>query len=323
MGFIVGTDEAGYGPYLGPLVISASVWWLPDDAPDTDLYRRLRKVVAPRPPRDPARHRGRVAMADSKTLYSTATGLGLLERGLLSAVGLMGERPAAWRALWELLCPDALPCFDSAPWFVGYDLPLPVANELKSLERAIARLSSGCQAAQVRLLRIESRAVFPDQWNDALEHHGNKAAALSHLTLELLMRVLERLPDGPVAVICDKHGGRNTYGSLLQQHVVDWLVEVYEEGSEVSRYRWGPESRRIEVAFRPRAERFLPAALASMASKYLRELAMRPFNDFWLGHVPELRPTAGYSRDARRFKAEIGAAQTALGIDDRMVWRAR
>ena len=28
MPYLVGTDEAGYAPNLGPLVISATVWWV-------------------------------------------------------------------------------------------------------------------------------------------------------------------------------------------------------------------------------------------------------------------------------------------------------
>jgi hypothetical protein len=50
---------------------------------------------------------------------------------------------------------------------------------------------------------------------------------------------------------------------------------------------------------------------------------MRPFNEFWRRHVPELKPTAGYPLDARRFKAEISAAQSSLGIADHMLWRVR
>ena len=30
MTYLIGTDEAGYGPNLGPLVISATVWQVPD-----------------------------------------------------------------------------------------------------------------------------------------------------------------------------------------------------------------------------------------------------------------------------------------------------
>ena len=72
-----------------------------------------------------------------------------------------------------------------------------------------------------------------------------------------------------------------------------------------------------------KADSHLPAALASMASKYLRELAMRAFNDFWRRSVDGLRPTAGYPQDAKRFKAQIAAVQAELGIDDRLLWRER
>ena len=60
-----------------------------------------------------------------------------------------------------------------------------------------------------------------------------------------------------------------------------------------------------------------------MTAKYLRELAMRAFNEFWCGHLPELRPTAGYTQDARRFKQDIAEMQTALGIGDEVLWRTK
>ena len=43
--FILGTDEAGYGPNLGPLVISVSVWTAERDLDGTEMYKRLRPVV--------------------------------------------------------------------------------------------------------------------------------------------------------------------------------------------------------------------------------------------------------------------------------------
>ena len=60
-----------------------------------------------------------------------------------------------------------------------------------------------------------------------------------------------------------------------------------------------------------------------MTSKYLRELAMRAFNAWWCGRVDDLRPTAGYPVDARRFKRAIEARQAELGVDDRVLWRCR
>ena len=31
MGILIGMDEAGYGPHLGPLVVAASAWYVPDE----------------------------------------------------------------------------------------------------------------------------------------------------------------------------------------------------------------------------------------------------------------------------------------------------
>jgi hypothetical protein len=175
----------------------------------------------------------------------------------------------------------------------------------------------------VSLVGIFSRTVFPCEFNDLTESLGNKSEALSRLTLELFGQALDRLPPAPVVAYCDKHGGRNFYAALLQQQFPEWLVEVYCEGSDESVYRFGPPDRRVEVGFRVESERFLPAALASMVSKYLHEVLMEPFNDFWCARIPGLRPTAGYPRDAHRFRAEIRETQLALNIDDRILWRNR
>lgn len=51
MPFLIGTDEAGYSPNLGPLVISASVWWLDDGDVEVDLYKRLKSVLCKEPSR--------------------------------------------------------------------------------------------------------------------------------------------------------------------------------------------------------------------------------------------------------------------------------
>ena len=129
--------------------------------------------------------------------------------------------------------------------------------------------------------------------------------------------------DAQVLIICDKHGGRNRYGPLLQQQFPSALIEVHGESRAASIYRWGPPEQRIEIRFCTGGESFLPTALASMASKYLRELAMHALNTYWCGHVTGLRPTAGYPVDARRFKRDIGQQQAALGIADQILWRMR
>jgi hypothetical protein len=108
---------------------------------------------------------------------------------------------------------------------------------------------------------------------------------------------------------------------LLYHFFPDQFIEILAEGRAESAYRFGPADHRVEFRFRAKAEGQLPAALASMVSKYLREQAMRPFNEFWRLHVPHLLPTAGYPLDARRFKQDILLRQRELQIEDRVLWR--
>jgi ribonuclease HII len=332
VGYLVGTDEAGYAPNLGPLVISATVWSVPGDPCDLDLYKLLRRVVAKTPPtksrrktadtngatRSPPR---RLLLADSKVVYRPGEGLADLELGVLAALALSGHRPQSWRDVWRVLDSETAASLDRLPWHVDYEREVPIDADRDHLDRLASKLASEADGAGVKLLALRSRAVFPDHWN-ALTDQENKSTALSLLTLELLSQVLSELPPAPVAVICDKHGGRNFYQPFLQQHV-SFLVEVYGEGRNESIYRWGPDDCRTEVVFRVNAERYLPCAVASMTSKYLRELSMLAFNQYWNRYLPDLRPTAGYPLDAGRFKADIAAMQATLGINDRILWRTK
>ena len=322
MGYLIGTDEAGYGPNLGPLVISATVWEAPDGVGGEDLFDRLSHVIT-QEPNHPATDGGRVAMADSKRLYKPGKGLRNLERGLLAALGLLSHRPRTWRGVWQVLARESLDQMRSIPWYAEHDMPAPLDCDAEEIESAIGALETGLSAAGVRLVAVQSRAIFEPEFNDLIERHESKGTALSHQTLALAAREISSLPDGPISVICDKHGGRDRYAGLLQHHFPEWLVEVCGEGREQSTYRFGPPERRVHVCFRTKAESCLPAALASMASKYLRELAMRALNDYWSRRVPNLQPTAGYPQDAKRFRIDIAEAQKHLHIADRVLWRMR
>jgi hypothetical protein len=323
MGYLIGTDEAGYGPNLGPLVISATVWEAPEGVGGEDLFDRLSHVITQEPRRVSANGGPRVAMADSKRLYTPGKGLRNLERGLLAALGLLDHRPRTSRGVWQILAGESLDHMRSIPWYADHDVPAPLDCAADEIEPAIEALQTGLAASGVRLLAVRSRAIFEPEFNDLVEHHGSKGTALSHETLALAARLIGELPDGSISLVCDKHGGRDRYAPLLQQHFPESLVEVHGEGRQRSVYRFGPPERRVDVCFRTKAEECLPAALASMASKYLRELAMRALNEYWSSRVPNLQPTAGYPQDAKRFRLDIAETQKQLHISDRVLWRMR
>jgi hypothetical protein len=323
MAFLIGTDEAGYGPNLGPLVISATVWEVPDEVGGEGLFDRLSHVIT-QDLRPVDGHRSpRVVIADSKKVYTSGKGLRHLERGLWPTLKLLDCSPRTWRDVWHALAPGALDAMLDIPWYADHDCPAPSACDAVELEPLTEVLRSGLATAGVRLIAMQSRAIFAHHFNDLVEQYGSKGAALSQQTLELASAMIEPLPTAPISVICDKHGGRDRYGPLLAEHFPEWLIEVRAEGRKQSLYRFGPPDRRVDVCFRVKAESCLPAALASMASKYLRELAMQAFNDFWLSRVPGLQPTAGYPLDAKRFRVDIAEAQRKCRISDHILWRNR
>ena len=70
---------------------------------------------------------------------------------------------------------------------------------------------------------------------------------------------------------------------------------------------------RMEVAFTERAEEHsFTTALASCLAKFGRESAMKAFNRYWARRVPDVKPTAGYTTDGRRWLADMGRAVTEV-----------
>ena len=317
---LIGTDEAGYGPNLGPLTIGATAWRLPEAAGTDDLYTLLGGTIVQKPREADKDH---IAMADSKVLYNSGKGLRHLERGLFAAMALVGQRPTTWRELFAALAPQVLSDFDTIPWYVGYDEPLPIDTSQEELDRDVELLQKACDTADVQLASIQTQVVPPESFNRQIDATGSKGVVLSRLTLDLVADAVNQAEAGPVQVLCDKHGGRNRYADLLGEHFPDWLIEIHGEAREVSRYRFGPAERRVEIAFQMKAESTVPAALASMAAKYLREVSMRAFNRFWCDRQPELAPTAGYPQDAKRFRKEVASLVEELGIDESVLWRKK
>ncbi len=350
MAWMIGIDEAGYGPNLGPLAVAASAWWVEDQekaeggrgkvernassvavlaaagrrrSTNTCLYRRLAKIVSR------AACEKKLAIADSKQLYKPGLGLRQLERGVLVGLGACrsfhgsGTLPANWGAIMGRYAPP-LPCY------VDYDCDLPIDTTPEEIAELGARFHSACGFAGVRLVDLRVRLVYPSEFNERTTHFGTKGAALSHISIGLLRETIDALPDSPQSpapspcrVTCDKHGGRNRYGALLQHHFPEDWIDTLAESGPASRYAWGANESRVEICFRVKGEAELPVALASMTAKYHRELAMRAFNSFWCERVPGLRPTAGYPNDSKRFKAAITPLQKEMGIDDNLLWRWR
>ena len=314
MGLVIGMDEAGYGPNLGPLVITVTAWEVPGAPHEFDFWSRLSTGVAQPGTRnsDP----DRILIGDSKQVYSPARGLRDLETSVLTLLDSASIRPGSFRELYQIL---ARPCFEIAefePWFQT-DLALPLVPSVEA--NFLAKWETACRDSGLILRGIASDVVLTERFNAAVSEYGSKGLALSRMSLALLRELWDPDEDDTVLIVADKHGGRNRYDDLLAEVLDDRFIFRLEEGTQRSRYRIG----RAEVCFQTRAESHFPVAVASMLSKYQRELAMDCFNRFWQSHLPDLKPTKGYPTDARRFKNDIAEVQKRLGIPDATLWRNR
>ena len=70
-------------------------------------------------------------------------------------------------------------------------------------------------------------------------------------------------------------------------------------------------------------ERFFPVSLASMVSKYLRELLVDNINRYFVAFHAELRPTAGYWKDGLRFIQDLKTNLPHVQFDRNQLIRCR
>ncbi len=316
-----GIDEAGYGPRLGPLCVASTSFdvqgWSEGDAPP-DLWKTLAGAVG-QTTRDA--QRGLIAVNDSKALKlpnqtKTRHPLVHLETGVLGFLALLGLEPATdielFEALGECACRPA--------WHGEDPSPIPVAVSREELGIRVNRLRATCREQGVTLIEMRCVALDAMEFNRRLENLDGKAEVSFGCVAELLRRVWEASGERRPRVVIDRQGGRRFYEGKLEAAIEDARVDSRAESQETSFYSIsgnetgaGP-ARSMAIRFEVEADaRHLPTALASMCAKYVRELHMARFNRHWSARLPELKPTAGYGLDARRWledmRDELSAAE--------------
>ncbi len=306
MALLVGIDEVGYGPKLGPLVVCAYAFRVPD--PAVDLW----KALGP----DIGKTKG-IVVADSKVVYSTAKGIGPLEATALPFLAVLPHADlSSLRTVAKRVALEGEASLD-APWYGDLALPLetgPIDDDALAIWNASRRarvVPFGCWAAWAEPA-VFNRAVRED----------NKGEFLFDRACALVKAALAASPGEPAAVFIGKQGGRRFYlPGLVREFGSVWVLE---EARGTSRYEFIERGRPVRVSFLVDGEdRHFAIALASMVGKYLRECAMRRFNEWWAERVPGLRPTAGYGTDGTRFFREVEPALARFNLRPEQVLRNR
>lgn len=296
---VVGVDENGLGPILGPLVTTAASFQL-------SRY-------------SPARHAtvGReLGIDDSKA--TAGFGQMALAEGLALALieQLYGQPVHDLAALFECLLLDS-------PSSLQEPCPRSAKPQCWSVPLALPCFGGDVAAGRAMLLGLEKRGLRPVHVRSALACTGNLNTRLraGQSRVEVDLELMERLVldaraqlAEPVRAICGMVGGIRNYPARMRHFPRAGLLPVRAPLGTLAYEVTGVGHVRFEI---DADARHLPVALASMVGKYVRELWMARQNRFYQAHDESFADVSGYHDPVtRRFIAASATLRIALGIDD-------
>ncbi len=328
----VGIDEAGYGPNLGPLVMTAVIAESRSaveegrdqrECPTPDLWRDLAATVV-----RGGGDAGRLWVDDSKVVLRGGHGRQRLEATCLALLDAVGcKLPGDQAELLDALGAGTPEAAELDRWrdCLGAAVSWPAAGLLQDLGNRLACKPLEPAAGDWRITAVRSVVLGPERFNGRLETLGSKASVHFTAFRELLRHVWDLAADGtPTAVQGDKHGGRHYYLEPLVKAFPETWIDRGVEGPALSQYQIRDRRRSLSLSLSPRADAANGlVALASIVSKTVREVWMDVFNAYWTVRVQGLLPTAGYPVDAARFRRAIEPIALARGLDPDLWWRRK
>ncbi len=319
MAIIAGIDEAGYGPTLGPLVVTIIVFDVPDEKADCSLWDLLKDAIS----NGLKDKKQRLAVGDSKKLYSTQKGLKSLEEAVLSFLWLQNIKSNSFYQLLSNLSVCDATTIARYPWYANKDYTIPLTTNVSAILNYADLLKYAMDKQGVRFCSANSHVVTVGEFNEQVISSGNKSIVLFNSCAKLISWLWNNFK-GDINLVVDKQGGRNSYSGLLKNRLSVTDVKVLKESNKISTYVVADTERKMEVSFVEKGEdTSMATALASMFSKYVRELFMRLENQYWIQFIPDLKPTAGYYTDAQRFLSQVDHVKKREAIKDDILIRIK
>jgi ribonuclease HII len=301
MAILVGIDEAGYGPLLGPLVVSSAAFEIPDELLKADMWGLLADSVG----KKRAKLAGRLLINDSKQAYTKSIGITHLQRTVLAMLKCLGASPQTIGELLWVLCPDCLSRLGGYAWYQRLDL-CRLDADMADVGVAADVFGRNLAAQKMRALWMKSFCLDVAHYNRMVENVKNKSDVLFTAAAGLMHHAFENLKGGTLQIVADRQGGRTNYTTSLRRMFPELELTVLREDENDSSYELRGNGKTMRIHFVVEAdERFLPVALASMVCKYVRELLNERMNHYFVSMNPAIEPTAGYWEDGQRFVADL------------------
>ncbi len=304
--FVLGVDENGLGPRLGPLVATSVAFEL--ERYDRGRLRRTARAAG---------------IDDSKATSAFGAMAPAESLALAVAEQLTGRVPEHADEMLAAISLDSVetmrePCPSaSAPQCWSIHLALPCfGGDVKLGRKMLGKL----EKRGVRVVRARSAIACASVYNALLARAANKFVVDLELFERLLLDMRAAL-GATFAAYCGMVGGIRKYHPLFQRLDRE-RVSIVDESRGRSAYH---VEEMGDVVFEVDADAaHPPVALASMLGKYVRELAVARQNRFYGGLDPSFPEVSGYyDPKTRAFIQATRDVRLRLAIADDCFLRVR
>ncbi|MDD5010612.1 MAG: hypothetical protein PHQ00_00640 [Phycisphaerae bacterium] len=316
---MVGIDEAGLGPILGPLVVSAAAFSVPADKIGADMWQLLSDSISAK-----KKHlAGRLLICDSKKAYTPSTGTVHLEKTVLACLKYLSKTPNSVAQLVDSLGSDSKQRLLGCPWYKSIETQK-IDFNADEISIAAGAFGKNLEKNGIALIGLKSYCLEAGHYNQMIEKIRNKSKVVFHLVCRLIDEVIKSSQHRNYHFRIDRQGGRTRYGQLLRTMFPEMALKILDETDTSSSYELSTSYKTVRLEFVVKAdELYLPAALASMASKYLREQLMASLNSYFVEKCSRLKPTAGYWTDGKRFLNDLKVIAPQIQFNPAQLVRSR
>ena len=248
---------------------------------------------------------------DSKKVHQAKRGYGALERGVLGFLMARGDHDGTLDTAGQLLtavgADHTADAIGPYPWYGTQLSAMPLTYDRTDVTLAANALRTDLAGHDAAVRALWSCVLPAGQYNALVAAMDNKASVLFHLASRLIDRAWRTFSGSNLQIVVDRQGGRSHYRRPLAAMFPDLHLKILKESDTVSSYELSDGKRTMRIHFIVKGDAAqLPVAVASMTSKYLRELFMDCLNAWFAGHITGLAPTAGYYTDGKPFSGRLG-----------------